>query len=238
MNLIKVQLGTARAVEGTLPNGAPGSFDFVTGEVRTRRLVEETEDAHHYIGSERQVRQALSKKFPPAEVERLINETKPVSLGGGSFQTTLGLGLRLWVRMVAKMALAVGCRVAPHLFTSQAATHLRDVCWGRAEPIGNPLEVAGFDQHIERWAQIVREHRLATELPPFPDGIHGQMLFVSSVPGRLCCIPRIAGAELSGIVVDWPGERWSSVGVLVTDTGDGGVATRDLFQDFIDSMEQ
>lgn len=233
MNLIKVQLHKVQAVEGTLPNGAPGSLNLITGEVRTRHLVEETEDARYYTGSERQLRQALSKKFPPSEVQRLISAAQPVSLGGEWFQTTLEIDMRLWGRMVAKMALAAGCRVAPHLFTSEAAAHLRDVCWGKAAPIGNPLMVAGYERQTARWTQMVSDHPGATNLTPFPDGSHGQMLFVSAVPGLLSCIPKVAGREFWGIVVEWPGEQWSSEGVLVTDTGDGEVAVRDLAQDLM-----
>ena len=43
---------------------------------------------------------------------------------------------------------------------------------------------------------------------------------------------------MPGIVVDWPGERWSPIGVLVTDTGDHDVATRDLFQDMLRCLGQ
>jgi hypothetical protein len=231
LNLLKIRLGNAQAVKGTLPSGAAGSLDFVTGEVRTRKPVHATEDALHYLGSMRQVQQALPKKLPPAEVERLISTAKSVSLGEGTFRSTLKFDLGLWARMVAKMALAAGVRVAPELFTSDAAGHLRDVCWGRADPVGDPLAVAGFSRLEERLDGIVREYPEATRLEPFPEGNHGQMLFVSSVPGRLACVPRIAGQEMPGIVVNWPGEQWSRVGVLVTDTGDGDVATRDLFQD-------
>lgn len=238
LNLLKIRLGKAQAVKGTLPSGVEGSFDFVTGEVRNRKPVHATDDALHYIGSERQVRQALPKKLPPAEVERLINTAESISLGEGMFRTTLKFDLSLWARMVAKMALAAGVHVAPKLFTSDAAGHLRDVCWGRADPVGDPMAVVGFARLSERLDGIVRQYPGATRFEPFPEGNHGQMLFISSVPGRLTCIPKIAGQEMPGIVVDWPGERWSPIGVLVTDTGDHDVATRDLFQDMLRCLGQ
>lgn len=235
MNLLKIGLGTARAVKGTLPSGTAGSFDFVTGEVRTRKPVHTTDDTLHYLGSERQVRQALPKKLPAAEVERLISTAKSVSLGEGMFRSTLTYDFGLWDRMVAKMALAAGVRVAPELFTSDAAGHLRDVCWGRADPVG-ALVVDSFASLAERLDEIVRQYPQSSRFEPFPDSNHGQMLFISYEPGRLSCVPRVAGHEMSGIVVNWPGKQWSPIGMLVTDTGDGDVATRDLAQDMLRCM--
>lgn len=235
MNLLKIRLGNAQAVKGTLPSGAAGSLDLVTGEVRTRKPVHATDDVLHYLGSERQVRRALPKTLPSAEVERIISTAKSISLGEGMFRTTLKYDLGLWARMVATMALAAGCRVAPELFTSEAAGHLRDVCWGRADPVG-ALAVDSFARLAERLDEIVRQNPQSTNFEPFPDGDHGQMLFVSYEPGRLSCVPRIAGHEMLGIVVNWPGKQLSPIGMLVTDTGDGDVATRDLSQDMLRCM--
>lgn len=235
MNLLKIGLGTAKAVKGTLPSGMEGSFDFGTGEVRTRKPVHEADGVLHYLGSTRQVRQALPKALPPVEVERLINTAKSISLGEGMFRSNLKYDLGLWMRMVAKMALAAGGREAPGLFTSDAAGHLRDVCWGRADPAGG-LAVDSFSRIAELLDESVRQYPKSTHLEPFQDGNHGQMLFVCWEPGRLSCAPRIAGNDMPGIVVDWPGKQWSPIGMLVTDTGDGDVATRDLSQDMLRCM--